>query len=85
MNSRLVETVQKSIKRKDLNEIPILVPSEKILIEFFNFTSANLEKQFNNELENSILRNLSDNLLPKFISGELRIPDAENLVEEVEI
>ena len=82
MNSRLVETVQKSIKRKDLNEIPILVPSEKILIEFFNFASANLEKQFNNELQNATLSNLRDMLLPELISGQLKIPDAEKLAEK---
>ena len=82
MNSRLVETVQKSIKRKDLNEIPNLVPSEKILIEFFDFASSNLEKQFNNELQNTTLSNLRDMLLPELISGKLTIPDAENLVEE---
>ena len=85
MNSRLVETVQKSIKRKDLNEIPNLVPSEEILIEFFNFASANLEKQFNNELQNATLSNLRDILLPKLISGQLTIPDAENLIEEAGI
>jgi len=82
MNSRLVETVQKSIKRKDLNEIPTLVPSEKILIEFFNFASANLEKQFNNKLQNATLSNLRDMLLPKLISGQLTIPEADNIIKK---
>ena len=81
----IVETVQKSIKRKDLNEIPILVPSEKILIEFFNFASANLEKQFNNELQNATLSNLRDMLLPELISGQLTIPEADNIIKKESI
>ena len=36
-----------------------------------------------NELENQKLASLRDTLLPKLISGELRVPDAENIVEEV--
>ncbi len=36
-----------------------------------------------NEYENLCLSALRDTLLPKLMSGELRIPDAEALVEYV--
>ena len=43
-----------------------------------------LRKKINNS-ESSLLQNLRDSLLPKLISGELRIPDAEKIIEEVGI
>ena len=35
------------------------------------------------QLEAAIIE-LRDTLLPKLISGEIRMPDAENLIEEVQ-
>ena len=35
--------------------------------------------------ENQVLSDLRDTLLPKLISGELQIPDAENFLEEAGI
>ena len=53
------------------------------MIDQFNFlTNSSIKKQLNLGLENKTLRNLRDTLLPKLISGELRIPNAEKLVEE---
>ena len=43
------------------------------------------ERVFLCERENLILAELRDTLLPKLISGELRIPDAEKFLEEAGI
>ena len=41
------------------------------------------ENQFQIKEENEMLINLRDTLLPKLISGEIRIPDVEKMLEEV--
>ncbi len=42
-----------------------------------------LDKILLNNIQNTNLGNLRDTLLPKLLSGELRIPDAEKMVEEL--
>ena len=37
----------------------------------------------NNVLKNEVLTSLRDTLLPKLISGELRVPDAEKMVADI--
>ena len=49
---------------------------------FSDCTKTLLCKQFNNEQKSQTLTKLRDVLLPKLISGELRIPQAEKMVEE---
>ena len=44
-----------------------------------------IEKAGFNMRENMVLSELRDTLLPKLISGELRIPDAEKFLEEAGI
>lgn len=83
VDARLVTTVQASIKRKDLETIPLLLPDMQIQ-EAFNKTVAPLmEKQNLNSNINLSLANLRDTLLPKLMSGELRIADAEKLVADI--
>ncbi|HAG71480.1 MAG TPA: hypothetical protein DCL66_04675, partial [Gammaproteobacteria bacterium] len=48
--------------------------SEEILMLFSKMTSANFLKMSINRLESQSLTNLRDTLLPKLISGELRLP-----------
>ena len=47
--------------------------------------SVILEKIQNNLVQIEVLSELRDTLLPKLISGELRIPDAEKFLEEAGI
>jgi type I restriction enzyme S subunit len=44
-----------------------------------------LQRQIQGRLESKTLACLRNALLPKLISGELRIPDAEKMLEEVGI
>jgi type I restriction enzyme, S subunit len=57
-------------------------PEEKLLIKYQNISkSIFTDIQIRTE-QNSQLESLRDTLLPKLISGELRISDAEKLTEE---
>ena len=62
----------------------IYVPFGKIEIthEFDKLVEPFLTRIRSNLFQNVELSKLRDTLLPKLISGELRIPDAEKLVEE---
>ena len=57
-------------------------PTNSIIENFSKITQPIVVKLENNKDEIATLSELRDTLLPKLISGELKIPDAENLVEE---
>lgn len=60
----------------------VVKPSEEVA-EYFGMISAPImQKIKKNDEETRTLASLRDTLLPKLISGELRIPDAEKFVEE---
>jgi type I restriction enzyme S subunit len=80
VDARLVITVQASIKRKDLETIDLLCPSVEIQEAFEATVKPLMLKQTSKQ--NESLTKLRDTLLPKLISGELRIPEAEQLTEE---
>ncbi|ASC07268.1 hypothetical protein NBRC3279_2829 [Acetobacter pasteurianus NBRC 3279] len=59
-----------------------LIPNDKILYEFENKTSLLFDKIIKNFDEPHILAQLRDLLLPKLMSGEISIRDAEKMVED---
>jgi len=70
------------LKKEAITEYDFCLPNNHSLLKIYNDISKNmLEKISKNSLENITLEKLRDTLLPKLISGELKIPDAENLVE----
>jgi type I restriction enzyme S subunit len=73
------------VKPKDIAILPCLVPPKKLI----NFFCARVGPLHDNLLSNirqsATLVFLRDTLLPKLISGELRVPDAAKFVEEVGI
>jgi len=60
----------------------VLVPSDKAQSVFHEQIRPIFRKIDTNDNESVILASLRDTLLPKLISGELRIPDAEKFVKE---
>ena len=57
----------------------------RILERFDDLVAPIIDLIFLNCLANNNLSKIRDTLLPKLISGELQIPDAEKLIEEVKI
>ena len=72
-------------RKGDFRSNKLAIPSDEILISFSSLTDPILNKQAKNFKENETLKELRDTLLPKLISGELKIPDAENLIEEANV
>ena len=59
-----------------------LVPSEKVLKAFDGQICPLFQTIYANEQEIKNLASIRDTFLPKLISGELRVPDAEKFFEE---
>lgn len=60
-----------------------LVPNEKVLMAFDGQIDPIFQMIYANEKEINTLASFRDTLLPKLISGELRITDAEMIMEAV--
>lgn len=85
VDSRLVITVQASIKRKDLNTIDILLPNISIQNKFSEIVDGYLTAQYCRALQNQTLEASRDALLPKLISGEIKLQPASKNIQEAEL
>ena len=73
---------QPFISNGDLLKEHILIPPGKIQQEFERFSEATMEKEKTNAASTESLTSIRDTLLPKLISGDLRLPEAEQLTTE---
>ena len=78
-------STQPLITQSDLKTIEMISADEKIHKIFEKLCSDLYEKFAINQSESNTLENIRNCLLPKLISGELKIPDAEKMIEEAEI
>jgi len=75
-------TGQTELGRARLGSLQVLVPSAPVLDAFEEIVGPLVERSEQNDAESETLANLRDILLPKLISGDLRVRDAERLVGE---
>lgn len=68
------------ISKRNFRPIPALVPSREVMTAFDAVVEPVYAKNRLNLEESRTLAALRDTLLPKLISGELRVPDAERLI-----
>jgi type I restriction enzyme S subunit len=59
----------------------VVMPPERVAAEFSEIVQPTVDRIIEAIHESRTLANLRDSLLPKLISGELRVKDAERLVE----
>lgn len=76
-------TTMGHIQRHHLTEAQVFVPPPVLLNRAHEVIAPMLDKIIGNQLENRTLVALRDTLLPKLISGEIRVAEAEREVEEV--
>ena len=67
------------IQRAHLSEAKVVVPADALLSAMDAFFRPLLARSVENELQAQTLATLRDTLLPRLISGQLRLPDAESL------
>ncbi|WP_461672459.1 restriction endonuclease subunit S [Priestia megaterium] len=82
IKQRITGSTQQYISLGELRNIPLLVPKEEIV----NNVNRILDPIFNsiktNTIQNQTLLNLRDTILPKLMSGEIRLTEVEKEVEE---
>ena len=71
------------ISKSNFRPIPVVVPSDPILESYRKSADSLYRQMAENERESRSLAQLRDTLLPRLISGELRVPDVERLLGEV--
>ncbi|AEG00378.1 restriction endonuclease subunit S [Methylomonas methanica] len=71
------------ISKKAFRPIPAVVPNSKVIKAFVDVVGALFERLVENEKQAQTLATLRDTLLPRLISGQLRLPEAEAMLETV--
>lgn len=66
-----------------LRSIEVLVPSKELIDKFSDIADALHQTVLAKRLQIQNLTRLRDTLLPRLISGQLRLPEAEAMVEEI--
>lgn len=68
-----------NISKKELNDFKLIYPANRIL-QLFHRTTVNLFKEkMNKYIENQFLTELRDSLLSKLLSGEIELPEDEEV------
>ncbi len=81
----LVTGTSKSHQRAQVESIlgiPVIIPSSQIIAEFDKLSENQLQRILYSRRENLTLASLRDVLLPKLISGEIRVKDADRFIKE---
>ncbi|EMJ4935822.1 TPA: restriction endonuclease subunit S [Pseudomonas aeruginosa] len=71
------------LNRNNAYRLPVVVATTSILESFDEIVSSLRNKMFSNSQHTQTLTQLRDTLLPRLISGQLRLPEAEVMVEEI--
>jgi len=71
-----------TITRDTLASVSVVSPPECLVLEFEEIVAPMLQRIRVNLTANQVLAELRDSLLPKLISGEIRVRDAERLIGE---
>jgi type I restriction enzyme S subunit len=76
-------TILDSLNVRSIPRLRLVLPSRPVLEDFETICRPLRAKMEQNQKENSTLTTLRDTLLPKLLSGEIRVKQAEKLVGEV--
>ncbi|MGL4913300.1 MAG: restriction endonuclease subunit S, partial [Romboutsia sp.] len=74
LDSITIGSTQKALTINSLNNIRIVTPSSELLNRFEKLIIPIIDSIRRNNIENERVSNLRDTLLPKLMSGEIRVP-----------
>jgi type I restriction enzyme, S subunit len=77
IRSKVVQGVQANASLKNLRDIQVVRPCDKLLYTASSPLSALLKEISSNHAQSRSLTELRDTLLPKLLSGELSVPDPD--------
>ncbi|EEV6062117.1 restriction endonuclease subunit S [Escherichia coli] len=84
VESKLVQGVQANLSLTSLGDLKIILPSNDILNVFNGIIAPIWEEQHSINRQSNYLSQLRDTLLPKLLSGEITLPEAEELAKEAD-
>ncbi len=83
MVERVVQAVQANLSLGSISDLKVVVPPSKVVKQLYDAGISQIDACKNrNQKHIRTLTNIRDTLLPRLISGQLRIPEAEALIEE---
>ncbi|MBK5276367.1 MAG: restriction endonuclease subunit S [Desulfuromonadales bacterium] len=71
-----------NLSKSGFEKLKVLFPIEQLTVVFGEIIEPIIEKIIKNQKQAQTLATLRDTLLPRLISGQLRLPDVEALIEE---
>jgi type I restriction enzyme, S subunit len=74
-------SVTPNLNKGDFSRIKVICSSNLLIVSFDKIVGPLFDKILSNDEENQTLTELRDTLLPKLMSGEIRVTDAEREVE----
>jgi len=77
INNRATGPTILRITQSDLRKVQMIVPSLDIQNQISDLIGEYLKKIYENEKQNEVLRNLRNTLLPKLMSGEIRVSEGK--------
>ena len=83
VRGRATGTTRRSLNARVLSGFPLVVPPNGVAAAFAGVVGALRERVVASVREMELLAALRDTLLPKLISGEIRVPEADRAVESV--
>ncbi|MCK6436809.1 restriction endonuclease subunit S [Rivihabitans pingtungensis] len=81
-NSRANGAAQQNISKAIVSAYRVVSPSDSVLLAFNEIATSIHHRIRRNSEQAQTLATLRDTLLPRLISGQLRLPEAEALIEE---
>jgi len=70
------------LNRNNVYRLPVVIPPVQVIAAFDSLIRPLRDRMFANDMQAQTLATLRDTLLPRLISGQLRLPEAKALLEE---
>ena len=83
VHGRAAGTTRRSVNARVLSLFPLVIPRKAVACAFAVVVDALRNRLVTSVREMELLAALRDTLLPKLISGEIRVPNAERILESV--
>lgn len=70
------------VQPSSITQLDVLIPPPKRIEQFAEWVGPMYKRRWLNMRQSRTLAEIRDTLLPRLISGEIRVPEAEEAVEE---
>ncbi|MED4912113.1 restriction endonuclease subunit S [Brevibacillus centrosporus] len=85
ISSRTVGSTQPKLALTRIRDIPLIIPDENLMKSFTETVNCIYNEYEENEIENIRLEELRNSLLPKLMSGEIRVPIEREYVQTADL